>query len=114
VEVQSEAAVRSLQPDFVLLRTVEARGVIVTAASDSPEFDFVSRFFGPAVGIDEDPATGSAHCCLGPFWQEWLAKDDMVGYQASNRGGVVRVRPNGERVILAGEAVTTLRGELLH
>ncbi len=114
VEVRSEADVRSLQPDLARLRTVEARGVIVTAASDSPEFDFVSRFFGPAVGIDEDPVTGSAHCCLGPFWQKRLGKDDMVGYQASSRGGVVRVRPKGERVILAGEAVTTLRGELLH
>ena len=113
VEVRSEADVRSLRPDLARLRTIAARGVIVTAASDSPEFDFVSRFFGPAVGIDEDPVTGSAHCCLAPFWQKRLGKDDMVGYQASSRGGVVRVRPKGERVILAGEAVTTLRGELL-
>jgi PhzF family phenazine biosynthesis protein len=106
-----EGVVRALRPDFGELRRLEVRGVIVTAASD--EFDFVSRFFAPAVGVDEDPVTGSAHCCLCPFWAARLGKQAMVGYQASARGGVVRVTLHGDRVVLAGCAVTTLRGELL-
>ena len=89
------------------------RGVIVTARSDTPHYDFVSRFFAPGAGIDEDPVTGSAHCCLGPFWAARLGKTDLVGYQASARGGVVRVRLEGERVKLGGQAVTVLRGELV-
>lgn len=113
VEVEDEAAVRSLAPDLNLLRSVPARGVIVTSRSASPECDFVSRFFAPRSGIDEDPVTGSAHCCLGPFWAARLGKSQLVGYQASARGGVVRVRPDGERVFLSGQAVTVLRGELV-
>jgi predicted PhzF superfamily epimerase YddE/YHI9 len=113
VELESAAAVRSLRPDFGSLRTVEARGVIVTAAADVREFDFVSRFFAPGAGIDEDPVTGSAHCALTPFWSARLGRREMVAHQASARGGVLRVAVAGERVHLAGQAVTVLRGELL-
>ncbi len=113
VELESEAALRALRPDFSLLKTLSARGVIVTAASDSKDFDFVSRFFAPALGIDEDPVTGSAHCCLGPFWQKRLKKDVFTAYQASARGGIVRVTVQGDRILLGGQAVTVLRGELL-
>jgi predicted PhzF superfamily epimerase YddE/YHI9 len=87
--------------------------VIVTSRADSPEFDFVSRFFAPAAGIPEDPVTGSAHCCLGPYWADRLGKDELTGYQASARGGVVRVRLAGDRVKLLGQAVTSIRGELV-
>ncbi len=113
VEVESEEIVRRLLPDFRLLRTIPGRGVMVTARASSSGYDFVSRYFAPQFGIDEDPVTGSAHCCLGPFWGERLGKAEMTGYQASARGGVVRVRLAGERVILAGQAVTVLRGELV-
>lgn len=113
VELDSAAAVRALQPDIGALRRIEARGVIVTAPADTRGYDFVSRFFAPAVGVDEDPVTGSAHCCLGPYWSERLGRPEVVGYQASARGGVVRVRARGERVRLGGQAVTVLRGELL-
>jgi predicted PhzF superfamily epimerase YddE/YHI9 len=94
------------------LRKVKARGIIVTSRSDSPEYDFVSRFFAPGSGIDEDPVTGSAHCCLGPYWAGRLGKTEFVAYQASARGGIVRVRLHGDRVVLGGKAVTVLRGEL--
>ncbi len=110
IEVESEEIVRNLKPDLALLSTVPARGVMVTSVSDSPEYDFVSRFFGPAAGIDEDPVTGSAHCCLGPYWQGRLGKSAFTAYQASSRGGVVHVRVNGDRVTLGGEAVTVFRG----
>jgi PhzF family phenazine biosynthesis protein len=112
VEVGSEAAVRACQPDFKALGRVKTRGIMVTSAA-AGEFDFVSRFFGPAAGIDEDPVTGSAHCCLGPFWQARLGKAEMLAYQASARGGVIRVRVMGDRVRLGGRAVTVLRGELM-
>jgi PhzF family phenazine biosynthesis protein len=113
VELESDAAVRSLAPDMSLLARLGGRGVIVTSRSATPGFDFVSRFFGPAVGIPEDPVTGSAHCALGPLWGERLGKASLVGYQASPRGGVVRVALKGERVLLSGQAVTVLRAELL-
>ncbi|MHB8653434.1 MAG: PhzF family phenazine biosynthesis protein [Terriglobia bacterium] len=112
VELESAEAVRNLQPDFGTLRKLKVRGVIVTSRSDAPEFDFISRFFAPGSGIDEDPVTGSAHCCLGPFWGQRLGKTEFVAWQASSRGGIVRVRLEGERVILGGQAVTVLRGEL--
>jgi len=113
LELEDEAAVRSLAPDFRRLSaSAGPRGVIATARSARPEFDFVSRFFAPAVGIDEDPVTGSAHCCLAPYWATRLGRSEMTGYQASPRGGVVGVRVAGDRVILAGEAVTVARGEL--
>ncbi|MBA3766450.1 MAG: PhzF family phenazine biosynthesis protein [Acidobacteria bacterium] len=113
VEVESEEVLRSIQPDFNWLRSLGVRGVIVTSLSDSPEYDFVSRFFAPGSGVDEDPVTGSAHCCLGPFWGSRLEKKQLTAYQASERGGVVRVRPDGDRVHLGGQAVTVMRGELL-
>jgi len=112
VEIESEQELRALQPDHSTLRKVSARGIIVTARSSSPEFDFVSRFFAPGSGIDEDPVTGSAHTALGPYWGAKLGKTEMVGYQASARGGVVRVRLNGERVILGGQAVTVMQASL--
>jgi PhzF family phenazine biosynthesis protein len=113
VEVESEDVVRGIKPDFGLLLSVPARGVIVTSLADSDEYDFVSRFFAPSVGVNEDPVTGSAHCCLSPFWSKRLGKDELVGYQASARGGVVKVRYAGDRVFLEGQAITVLRGELV-
>jgi len=116
VEIESEQALRSLSPDFPALSaaTRPDRGVIVTARSDSPDFDFVSRYFAPAAGIDEDPVTGSAHCCLGPYWAARLGKRELVGFQASARGGTVGVRVSGDgRVALIGRAVTVTRGELV-
>jgi PhzF family phenazine biosynthesis protein len=113
VEVDSEEIVRSAKPDFSLLTTVTVRGVIVTSIASSKNYDFVSRFFAPQVGINEDPVTGSAHCTLSPFWSKQLGKDELVGYQASARGGVVRVLLSGDRVSLGGQAVTVLRGELV-
>jgi predicted PhzF superfamily epimerase YddE/YHI9 len=114
VELESESAVRSLRPDLAVLAGLGTRGVIVTAHSENPGYDFVSRFFAPGAGVPEDPVTGSAHCGLAPFWAARLGKDELVGYQASLRGGTVRVRLNGDRVHLGGQAVTVLRGELLH
>src|SRR5688572_9655840 len=114
VELESEAEVRSLAPDMSALARLGIRGVIVTARSDNGSYDFVSRFFAPGAGIDEDPVTGSAHCGLGPFWGARLSKTELVGYQASPRGGTVRVRLEGGRAHLGGHAVTVLRGELLH
>ena len=111
VELESEEAVRALRPNFSLLEKIPVRGVIVT--SRAADYDFVSRFFAPASGINEDPVTGSAHCCLGPFWRSRLNKTEFVAYQASARGGVVRVRLEGDRVRLSGQAVTVFRGELL-
>ena len=137
VEVDSEDVVRNLRPNISLLAQVPARGIIVTSRAsssirafgkievenmvqgnvdfrrDGEEFDFVSRFFAPQVGVDEDPVTGSAHCTLTPYWSKKLGKLEMVGYQASARGGIVRVRLDGERVRLSGQAVTVLRGELV-
>jgi len=113
VEVESEAQVRGLAPDFAALRALPIRGVMVTSVADRVGYDFVSRFFAPGVGVDEDPVTGSAHCCLGPFWQGRLGKEEMLAYQASARGGTVRVRVEGDRVILGGRAVTVLRGQLV-
>jgi PhzF family phenazine biosynthesis protein len=113
VVLDSEKAVRGVKPDFARLREISSRGVIVSARSQSPDFDFVSRFFAPAAGVDEDPVTGSAHCTLAVYWGERLGKREMVGFQASARGGVVRVRLASERVKLGGRAVTVLRGEIL-
>jgi PhzF family phenazine biosynthesis protein len=112
VELESDGAVRGLAPDLGRLAELPVRGTIVTARSASAEHDFVSRFFAPAVGVPEDPVTGSAHCCLAPFWAERLGKAELRAYQASPRGGDVLVRVAGERVHLGGQAVTVLRGEL--
>jgi len=111
LEVDTEETLRSLKPDFTTLKRIQIRGVIVTSLSAAPGFDFVSRFFAPGAGVDEDPVTGSAHCCLGPYWSRRLKKDEFIAYQASARGGVLRVRVGGERVYLGGKAVTVLRGE---
>jgi len=106
-----EATVRALKPDYAkLLGLEEGLGVIVTAKGDTA--DFVSRFFVPKGGIDEDPVTGSAHCCLAPYWGERLGKTEMTAYQASRRGGVLQVRVAGDRVILGGQAVTVFIGEI--
>jgi PhzF family phenazine biosynthesis protein len=113
VELASEEAVRTLAPDLAELAALDARGVIVTSRGASAAYDFVSRFFAPGIGVPEDPVTGSAHCALAPFWAARLGKTAMTGFQASARGGVVRVRWAGERVVLGGQAVTVLRGELL-
>ena len=112
LELDSERAVRELAPDFRALRGQPVRGVLVTARGDGRPYDFISRFFAPGSGIDEDPVTGSAHCALAPYWSEKLGKTDLLGFQASARGGEVRVRPAGERVLLAGKAVTVLQGEV--
>jgi len=113
VEIESETGVRALQPDLSALRRLGARGIIVTAPSETSDFDFVSRFFAPGSGIDEDPVTGSAHCALGPYWAPHLGKTDFRAFQASARGGVVRVRLKDDRVMLGGQAVTVLRGDLV-
>lgn len=112
VLAESEEAVLRMQPDFRALGQIPARGFIVSAPAQRSGYDFVSRFFAPACGINEDPVTGSAHCCLGPFWKERLHKSEFTAYQASARGGVVRIRVAGERTFLGGKAVTVLRGSL--
>lgn len=113
VEVESEAMVRELQPDMNALQKFQARGIIVTSRATMNGYDFVSRFFAPGSGVDEDPVTGSAHCALGPYWMQRLGKKEFIAYQASRRGGVIQVRSEGERVFLAGRATTVFRGELL-
>jgi PhzF family phenazine biosynthesis protein len=113
VEVADEATLRALKPNHHLLRELPVRGVIATARSRNPDYDFVSRFFAPGSGIDEDPVTGSAHSALAPFWGARLGKKEMTGFQASARGGIVRVRLEGDRVCMSGQAVTVLRGDLL-
>ncbi len=112
LELGSEAEVREARPDFDQLRRI-ARGELIVTARGAGEFDFVSRFFAVHAGIDEDPVTGAAHCVLVPFWSARLDKEDLVGFQASARGGVVRGRVRGERVELRGSAVTVFRGALL-
>jgi PhzF family phenazine biosynthesis protein len=112
VEVE-ESDLLNMKPDHARLRTLPVRGVIVTALSSDPRFDFLSRFFAPGSGIDEDPVTGSAHTALAPYWAARLNKTTMIGRQASARGGIVKVTLKGDRVLLGGQAVTTLRGELL-
>jgi predicted PhzF superfamily epimerase YddE/YHI9 len=112
LELASEEAVRKSAPDPQVLAALGVRGVIITARASSEPFDFVSRFFAPGSGVDEDPVTGSAHCTLGPFWAPRLGKEEFLAYQASARGGVVKVRLAGDRVKLGGQAVTVLRGRL--
>jgi PhzF family phenazine biosynthesis protein len=115
VEIATAEQVKQLQPNFTLLKQLPIANVIVTsrAGSDS-KYDFVSRFFAPGVGIDEDPVTGSAHCCLAPYWRDRLHQDQFLAYQASPRGGIVKVNyDGGDRVLLQGQAITVMRGELL-
>lgn len=113
VEVDNARTLRALTPDMNVVSQLETRGVIVTCSGEGTEYDFLSRFFAPRAGIPEDPVTGSAHCCLAPYWAERLNRRELVGYQASPRGGVVRVRAGGNRVQLAGHAVTVYSGTLL-
>jgi PhzF family phenazine biosynthesis protein len=123
VEVASEDLVRQMQPNFQQMKTLPMANVIVTSLANSDsQYDFVSRFFAPGLGINEDPVTGAAHCCLASFWRDRLNKDQFLAYQASSRGGVVKVTCTGgdslqpaigHRVLLAGQAVTVLRGELI-
>jgi PhzF family phenazine biosynthesis protein len=112
-ELPSADDVCSLDPDMGAIAALLTRGVIVTAVSDLPQYDFVSRFFAPSIGVAEDPVTGSAHCCLGPYWGEKLKKTNLVGFQCSARGGLVHVTLNGDRVILGGHAVHVFSGKLL-
>jgi PhzF family phenazine biosynthesis protein len=111
--VENEDEVYQLQPDFSALKKMPGRGVVITSASRSEEYDFISRYFAPWVGVDEDPVTGSNHCCLGPYWGEKLEKQTLTAFQASERGGVIEIELLGERVSLGGHAVTVLRGEFL-
>jgi predicted PhzF superfamily epimerase YddE/YHI9 len=111
--VESEEVLRAMSPDHSTLRKVPVRGVIATARSSTAGFDFISRFFAPGSGIDEDPVTGSSHTALGPYWSAKLGKCEMTGYQASARGGVVRVRLEGGRIVLGGQAVTIMEAQLL-
>ena len=113
VEVNNAEIVRHIRPDFARLKEIEVRGVIVTSRSDMAEYDFISRFFAPRVGVNEDPVTGSSHCCLGPYWGHKLGKRMMNAYQASARGGVLSVRLEGDRVYLGGQAVTVFKADLL-
>lgn len=113
VEVDSEETLRGLAPDHSALGKLSVRGVIVTAQPKSGEYDFVSRFFAPGAGVNEDPVTGSAHTALGPYWAPRLGKTEFTAFQASARGGVVKVRLQGDRVILGGQAITVMTGELL-
>ena len=111
IEVENEKTVRNMKPDFTMLAGTPMRGVIVTAKSTA--YDFISRFFAPGVGISEDPVTGSAHCCLGPYWMKKLGKDKLYAYQASERGGVLKVQVVDARVLISGKAVTVFEGDLL-
>jgi PhzF family phenazine biosynthesis protein len=113
VEIESEDDLRKLDPDHSTLRKLPVRGIIVTARGAGSGYDFVSRFFAPGSGIDEDPVTGSAHTALGPYWAGLLGKTEFLAYQASARGGVLKVRVVGDRVKLGGQAVTVMTGELL-
>lgn len=113
VELGDAAAVAAIAPDVTALRAVECRGVTVTARADAgADHDFVSRFFAPRVGVDEDPVTGSAHCALAPFWSARLVRTSMTGVQLSARGGRIGVEVRGERVVLRGRAVTVVEGTL--
>lgn len=114
VELADEQTVRNLVPDVRRVAEFPVRGMIVTSRSASPEFAFVSRFFAPQVGVDEDPVCGSAHCCLGPFWASRLGKQELTGHQVSARGGVVKIRVSPTRVALIGQAVTVLQGSLVN
>ena len=112
IEVNDEETVRKLDPDFPALRKMPGRGIVVTSIASTAPYDFVSRYFAPWVGVDEDPVTGSAHCCLGPYWGQRLGKQELKAYQASARGGEVHIRLGQERVYLSGNAVTVFSGTL--
>lgn len=113
VEAADEVSVRTASPDFSQLRKIPCRGVILTSRSEGGGADFVSRFFAPSAGVDEDPVTGSAHCCLAPFWSSRLGRTELTGRQLSSRGGTVGTILKGDRVLLIGRAVTVLKMTLL-
>jgi PhzF family phenazine biosynthesis protein len=113
LELESEHALAALRPDFPRLRGIATRGVIVTSRAADPQWDFVSRFFAPSVGLDEDQVTGSAHCALAPYWSDRLGKATLRARQISERGGELRLGVEGERVRIAGQAVMVVRGEIL-
>lgn len=113
VELETETAVRSLQPNFAQLKKLPKQGLIVTSRADGDKFDFASRYFAPAIGIDEDPVTGAIHCSLTPYWQAKLGKQSLLAQQVSARGGVLKVTMSGDRVLISGQAVTVLRGNLV-
>lgn len=112
VELPSEDYVRSLQPDFGMMKLLAAQGVIVTALAEAEEIDFVSRYFAPAIGINEDPVTGSAHCSLVPYWQQKLNKSEFLAQQVSARGGTLKVKRQSDRILISGQAVTVMKGTL--
>ena len=114
IEVESEEIIKNVNPDYKLLSTVNCRGVIITSISKSKDYDFVSRFFAPAAGMNEDPVTGSAHCCLAPYWKEKLNKNEFIAYQTSKRGGILKISIRDDRTYIAGQAVTVFSGELLN
>ncbi len=112
IELDSEDDIINLKPNFDIMLTLPGWGTIITAKAENKRYDFVSRFFAPEKGIQEDPVTGSAHCALGPYWQGRLGKDSFIAYQASERGGLLGIKVEGDRVMLAGEAVTVISGEI--
>ncbi len=112
VEVENADLVREMKPDFKKMVEVGNGDLAVTSRSDDPAYDFISRFFAPALGVNEDPVTGSAHCSLGPFWMEKLHKNPLRAFQASARGGSMLVEIKGDRVELHGEAVTVFHAEI--
>ena len=112
LEFASEEEILNMEPDLDLLKQAKKKEIIVTSKSDNVEYDFISRFFAPGIGINEDPVTGSAHCYLAPFWHERLNKDEIVGFQASKRTGYIKCKTLGNRVILLGKARTVLEGTL--
>lgn len=113
IELDTEEEVRALRPNYSLLSQIQTRGVIVTSHSQNSKYDFVSRSFFPSIGVNEDPVTGSAHCCLGPYWKKRIEKNTLIGYQASKRGGLVKVTVKADRVLLGGQAITVMKGEIL-
>lgn len=113
IEVTSEKCLKNIQPDFELLKEVPIEGVVVTSRSEYPDdYDFVSRYFGPREGINEDPVTGFAHCHLGPYWQTKLNKTKFLAYQASSRGGFIKIDMHDDRILLGGKAITIMKGEI--
>jgi PhzF family phenazine biosynthesis protein len=113
IECESADIIRGMTPDLTLLNTISSRGFMVTSLSDDERYDFISRFFAPGAGINEDPVTGSAHCCLGPYWAQRLGKKEMTAFQASPRGGVLKIRVEDDRVFISGRAVTVMQGKIL-
>jgi PhzF family phenazine biosynthesis protein len=112
VLLETEETVCSLKPDFMVLKKINDRGIIVTAQVSGKKYDFVSRFFASAFGVDEDPVTGSAQCCLGPFWQKKLGKSELSAFQCSRRGGYLQVKVKEDSVDIAGKAVTVFKAEM--